>query len=153
MGSGGRPRGNRAASYPKRGCLRQGLREGLQQLALREKQDFGLGPRSVARIPDGAAPGLTVKDRPAVLGGGGQRQARGVELVAIVPNADLELDGIVHILEHGGRVEGGKEGVLTPPEILLGAERAADGSWEEEGRHWGGEGSHVWQALAVTGAQ
>lgn len=42
--------------------------------------------------------GLTIKDCPAVLGGGGQRQAGCVELVPIVPDADLELDGIVHIL-------------------------------------------------------
>lgn len=99
------------------------------------------------------ASSLTIKDCPAVLGGGGQWQTGRVELVAVVPNADLKLDGIVDILEHGGRVEGGKERVLAPPEVFLGAETAADGSWEKEGRHWGGEGSHVWQALAVTGAQ
>lgn len=48
-----------------------------------------------------AASGLTVKDRPAVLGGGGQRQAGVIELVAIVPDADLELNGIVDVLQHG----------------------------------------------------
>lgn len=69
-----------------------------------------------------ATSSLTIKDRPAVLGGGGQRQAGGVGLVAIVPNADLELDGVIGVLQHGGRVEGSKERVLAPPEVLLGAE-------------------------------
>lgn len=48
------------------------------------------------------ASGLTIKDRPAVLGGGGQGQAGRVELVAVVPDADLELNGIVDVLQHGG---------------------------------------------------
>lgn len=47
------------------------------------------------------ASGLTVEDRPAVLGGGGQRQAGVIELVTIVPDADLELDGIIDVLQHG----------------------------------------------------
>lgn len=64
----------------------------------------------------------TIKDCPAVLGGRGQWQAGGVEFVSIVPNADLELDGIIHILQHCGRVEGSKEGVFAPPEVLLWAE-------------------------------
>lgn len=106
----------------------------------------GWAPCSVARVPARhTAPSLTVKDRPAVLSGGGQRQTRRVELVAIVPNADLKLDGIIHVLEHGGRVEGGKEGVLAPPEILLGAERTADGSWRRKEDTGAGRGSHVWR--------
>lgn len=64
----------------------------------------------------------TIKDCPAVLGGRGQRQAGGVEFVSIVPNADLELDGVIHILQHCGRVEGSKEGIFAPPEVLLRAE-------------------------------
>ena len=80
-------------------------------------------------VPAGlTASGLTVKDRPAVLGGGGQRQAGRVELVTVVPDADLKLDGIINILEHGGRVKGSKQGILAPPEVLLGTERAAEGS-------------------------
>lgn len=62
---------------------------------------------------------LTIEHGPAVLRGGGQGQAGVVKLVAIVANADLELDGIVHVLQHGGRVEGSKEGVLPPPQVLL----------------------------------
>lgn len=52
-------------------------------------------PRSLPASP-------TIKDCPAVLGGRGQRQAGGVKLVSVVPNADLELDGIIHILQHCG---------------------------------------------------
>lgn len=102
----------------------------------RASRSFPQGMRFRARPPTlrsgspamHAASSLTIKDRPAVLGGGGQRQAGGVELVAIVPNADLELDGVIDVLQHGGRVEGSKERVLAPPEVLLGAERAALGS-------------------------
>lgn len=60
-----------------------------------------------------------VKDCTAILSGGGQRQAGHVELVPIVPDADLKLDGVIHILQHGGRVEGRKQGVLAPPKVLL----------------------------------
>lgn len=62
---------------------------------------------------------LTIEHGPAVLRGGGQGQAGVVELVAVVADADLKLDGIVHVLQHGGRVEGSKEGVLPPPQVLL----------------------------------
>lgn len=86
------------------------------------------------------ASGLTIKDRPAVLGGGGQRQAGRIELVAVVPDADLELDCIINILQHGGRVEGGEEGILAPSEVLLGTERAARESQGggRETPEWGG---------------
>lgn len=60
-------------------------------------------PLSVVWVPSRCvASSLTIKDRPAVLGGGGQRQAGRIELVAVVPDADLELEGIVHVLQHGG---------------------------------------------------
>lgn len=42
--------------------------------------------------------GITIKHSPAKLGGRGQRQAGVVELVAIVTNADLKLDGIINVL-------------------------------------------------------
>lgn len=120
--------------------------------AFRRGWDLGLGPYSESPARH-AASSLTIEDRPAVLGGGGQRQAGGVELVAIVSDADLELDSIINILQHGGRVEGGKERVLAPPEVLLGAERAASGS------RGGGTGTLVqggvtWlEALAEPGTQ
>ena len=41
----------------------------------------------------------TVKHGPAELSGGGQREAGVVELVAVVTDADLELDGVVDVLE------------------------------------------------------
>lgn len=62
---------------------------------------------------------LTIKDGPAVLRGGGQGQAGVVKFVAVVANADLKLDGVIHILEHGGRVEGSEEGVLPTAQVLL----------------------------------
>lgn len=83
------------------------------------RQSLGFGVCLMTQVPS-ASP--TIKDCPAVLGGRGQRQAGGVEFVSIIPNADLELDGIIHILQHCGRVEGSKEGVFAPPEVFLRAE-------------------------------
>lgn len=67
----------------------------------------------------------TVKHSPAELGGGGQREAGVVKLVAVVTNADLELDGIVDILEERGRVKRHEERELPLPEKLL---------WDEQKR-------------------
>lgn len=100
-------------------------------------------PLSAVWVPCGCvASSLTIKDRPAVLGGGGQRQAGGIELVAVVPDADLELEGVVDVLQHGGRVEGREEGVLAPPEVLLETERAARES-QGGGRETPGWGGHM----------
>lgn len=90
---------------------------------------LGLGPPSVSWVPSRhVASGLTVEDRPAVLRGRGQRQAGVIELVAIVPDADLKLNGVVHVLQHGRRVEGSEERVFAPSEVLLEAEGAARAS-------------------------
>lgn len=69
---------------------------------------------------------LTVKHSPAVLGGGGQGQAGVVKLVPIVANADLELDGAINVLQHGGRVEGSEEAELAPAEELLRTEEVQE---------------------------
>ena len=61
----------------------------------------------------------TVKHSPAELGGGGQREAGVVELVAVVTDADLELDGVVDVLQERGRVKRHEEGELPLPEKLL----------------------------------
>lgn len=63
------------------------------------RQGLVFGVCIMTQVPS-ASP--TIKDCPAVLGGRGQRQAGGVEFVSIVPNADLELDGIIHVLQHCG---------------------------------------------------
>lgn len=63
--------------------------------------------------------GPTVEHSPAELGGGGQREAGVVELVAVVADADLELDGVVDVLEERGRVKRHEEGELPLPEKLL----------------------------------
>lgn len=61
----------------------------------------------------------TIKHCSAELGGGGQREASVVELVAVVADADLKLNGIIHVLQQRGRVEGHKQGELPLPEKLL----------------------------------
>lgn len=61
----------------------------------------------------------TVKHCSAELRGGGQREAGVVELVAVVADADLKLDGVVDILEQGGGVKCYKERELPLPEKLL----------------------------------
>lgn len=38
---------------------------------------------------------LTIKDRLAVLDGGGQRQSGDVKFIAVVPDADFKPDGVV----------------------------------------------------------
>lgn len=151
-GSGAPPAGApreaaRAAELgsPPAGCQRRCLEP---PAALHRRQDSGCDPCPVIQVSSRSkACGLTVKDRPAVLGGGGQRQAGGVELVPVVPDADLKLDGIVHVLQHGRRIEGGEEGVLAPPEVLLRAE-SGQGCQDEDAQ--GRVGSRVWQALATA---
>lgn len=69
--------------------------------------------------------GRTIKDSKAVLSGGRQRLAGGVQLVAIVPNADLELDGFTWLLEHAGTVKHGAQRVLPPPLVFLREEKGA----------------------------
>lgn len=43
---------------------------------------------------------LTIKHSTAILSGGGQRFAGGVQLVAVVADADLKLDGLSWFLYH-----------------------------------------------------
>lgn len=62
---------------------------------------------------------LTVEHSAAVLGGGGQGFAGGVELVAVVADADLELDGLPRVLQHGGRMEHGGQAELPPALVFL----------------------------------
>lgn len=69
--------------------------------------------------------GRTIKDSKAVLSGGRQRLAGGVQLVAIVPNADLELDGFTWLLEHARAVKHGAQRVLPPPLVFLREEKGA----------------------------
>lgn len=61
----------------------------------------------------------TVKHSKAVLGGGRQRLAGGVQLVSIVANADLKLDWLTRLLEHARTVEHSAQRVLPPPLIFL----------------------------------
>lgn len=61
----------------------------------------------------------TIKDGKAVLGGGRQRLAGRVQLVAVVPDADLELDGLTWLLEHARTVKYCAQGVLSPPLVFL----------------------------------
>lgn len=61
----------------------------------------------------------TVKHSPAELGGRGQREAGVVELVSVVTDADLKLDGVVDVLEERGRVKRYEEGELPLPEKFL----------------------------------
>lgn len=66
-----------------------------------------------------SSPPLTVKHCTAVLSGGGQRLASGVQLVAVVTDADLKLHRLSWILDHGGAVEDGAQAELPPPLVLL----------------------------------
>lgn len=50
---------------------------------------------------------LTVKNSTAILSGGGQRFACGVQFISVVSNADLELNGFSRFLKHTGTVEHG----------------------------------------------
>lgn len=52
-----------------------------------------------------AASSLTIKYSTAVLSGGGQWFAGGVQFVAVVTDADLKLDRFSGFLDHGGTVE------------------------------------------------
>lgn len=61
----------------------------------------------------------TVKHSPAELCGGRQREAGVVELVAVVADADLELDGVIDVLEVCGRIKCHEERELPLPEKLL----------------------------------
>lgn len=62
---------------------------------------------------------LTIKHCTAVLSGGGQRFAGGVQFVAVVTDADLKLDWLSWFLYHGGAVEDRAQTVLPPPLVLL----------------------------------
>lgn len=61
----------------------------------------------------------TIKDGKAVLSGGRQRLASRVQLVAVVPNADLELDGLTWLLKHARTVKHCAQRVLSPPLVFL----------------------------------
>lgn len=61
----------------------------------------------------------TIKHSKAVLGGGRQGLAGGVQLVTIVPNADLKLNWLTRLLEHARTVEHGAHRVLPPPLVFL----------------------------------
>lgn len=61
----------------------------------------------------------TIKHSKAVLGGGRQGLAGGVQLVTIVTNADLELDWLARFLEHARTVEHSAQRVLPPPLVSL----------------------------------
>lgn len=65
---------------------------------------------------------LTIKHCTAVLSGGGQWLAGGIQLVAVVTDADLELHGLSWILDHGGAVEDGAQAELPPPLVFLNAQ-------------------------------
>lgn len=62
---------------------------------------------------------LTIKYSTAILSGGSQWFAGGVQFVAIVTDADLKLDWFSRFLNHGGAVEDGTQTVLPPPLVLL----------------------------------
>lgn len=61
----------------------------------------------------------TIKHSKAVLGGGRQGLAGGVQLVTIVTNADLELDWLTRLLEHARTVKHSAQTVLPPPLVFL----------------------------------
>lgn len=82
------------------------------------------------------SPLLTVKHCTAVLSGGGQRLAGGVQLVAVVTDADLELHGLSWILDHGGAVEDGAEAELPPPLVLLKSRGREGCRWSRESLKW-----------------
>lgn len=65
----------------------------------------------------------TIKHSKAVLSGGRQGFAGGVQLVTIVTNADLKLDWLTRLLEHAGTVKHSAQGVLPPPLVFLYSER------------------------------
>lgn len=62
---------------------------------------------------------FTIKHSTAILSGGSQRFAGRVQLVAIVPNAELKLDWFSGFLNHGCAVEDCTKTVLPPPLVLL----------------------------------
>lgn len=69
----------------------------------------------------------TIKHSKAVLGGGRQGLAGGVQLVAIVTNADFKLNRLARLLEHACTVEYSAQRVLPPPLVFLHAiERGYD---------------------------
>lgn len=61
----------------------------------------------------------TIKHSKAVLGGGCQRLAGGIQFVAIIANADLKLDWLTELLQHACAVENGAQGILPPPLVFL----------------------------------
>lgn len=65
------------------------------------------------------ASSLTIKYSAAILSGGGQRFAGGVQFVTVVTDADLKLDWLSWFLYHGGAVEDCTQTVLPPPLVLL----------------------------------
>lgn len=66
-----------------------------------------------------SASSLTIKHSTAILGCGGQGLAGGVQLVAIVTDADLKLDWLSWVLYHGCTVEDCAQTEFPPPLILL----------------------------------
>lgn len=62
---------------------------------------------------------LTVEHGAAVLGGGCQGFAGAVELVAVVADADLELDGLARVLQHRGRVKHSSQAELPSALVFL----------------------------------
>lgn len=62
---------------------------------------------------------LTIKYSTAILSGGGQWLAGGVQFVTVVTNADFKLDWFSRFLYHGGAVEDCTQTVLPPPLVLL----------------------------------
>lgn len=61
----------------------------------------------------------TVKHSKAVLSGGRQGLAGGVQLVTIVTDADLELDWLAGLLQHARTVENGAQRELPSPLVFL----------------------------------
>lgn len=61
----------------------------------------------------------TIKNSKAVLSGGRQGLAGRVQLVAIVPNADLKLDRFTWLLEHTRTVKHSAQRVLSPSLVSL----------------------------------
>lgn len=62
---------------------------------------------------------LTIENCTAVLGGRGQRFARRVQLVAVVSDANFELNGFSGFLEHTGTVEDRTQRVLSFSLVFL----------------------------------
>lgn len=61
----------------------------------------------------------TIKHSKAVLSGGGQGRAGGVQFIAIVTNANLKLDGLTWLLEHARTMEHSTQRVLSSSLVLL----------------------------------